>query len=242
MFGLTKKELQKPSKSWEEIRLMRNEISQNLYDYVVNKTKNNYPKYIGNINMSKNVVSHIAPGDTVILNVFDFYKCSRNGWDLGVGNFVDSWNDGFTKVKPLIAVVEKLTPTYCRVDDLIDKFIDNISEAEFDRMYNEPKFAINLYEIRMDARTSEQNSVFDKYGVYQDVKVRLQYEEGEKMFTVNSHSFIKLNSEEGTYTLNTWHRMYSLKKKQIEIEAKLNSQKEKIDEEIQNIMLEIKMR
>ena len=36
--------------------------------------------------------------------------------------------------------------------------------------------------------------------------------------------------------------MYMLKKKEIEIQEKLQKQRDKIDEEIQNIMLDIKMR
>jgi len=224
-------------------RSLLNKLSSILYDYVMEQSYKNFPKYIGGINLSKTMVSHIKPGDKVVVNIFDFIKSSSNGWDSGKSLFVGHFG---VDTAPIVGVVEKIYVTGSLLSEKLDKYFDNHYDDYADPDYleyliNNPQVIIAKYTEYVNKREHDPTSIFDKYGLYMEAKVRLTFDGKEQVWSVNTHTFVSLDTEYGKYTLNTWYKLYKLYKKQQEIAAELKCQQDQLGEEIANINMEIKL-
>lgn len=211
-----------------------------LYDYVYNKCINDYPKYIGKINLSKNHEAHVKPGDKAIVNIYDFIKSSSNGWDTGKNYFMyDLPSSNFYTVKPIVGEILEVYPTFEKADDRITRFkesiLDNYDLPYLERLLRNPNVLIEAFEQYLDYK--DDHPIFNRYQVYLNCKVKYVLEEKVKIVSINAFSFINLNSKEGEFTLNSWYRMHKLEKGKNKIHELLKEQEENIKEEVQNLKI-----
>jgi len=162
---------------------------------------------------------HIKVGEKVILNIYGIGKKEcNNGWDGGPNMLFGYLKD---KSKPAIFKITKIYVDSSLASDRIEKFISDWSyrnlNVEIDK--TDPTRIIKMYEKYVENKTSE-SSIFDRYGLYKTAHFESE-DPFKPSWGLNVDSFISENSVFYSETYSIW-------KKDIELNGKLSSLKNKI--------------
>ena len=172
----------------------------------------------------------IKVGDVVILNKYNLFRSSGNGWDGGAKSLLNLIK-GLEKTQVVYATVEDVSLATSlfteRIDYFIDAFNDNELNSFIENSLLETKF-VNWCKDR-DERNKVENHWRDNIGLYVDVSFKLHDITSIcPKWSLNSYSFLPLDSPLGKKTESYWKRENELQLKLEQITADKKAHEDKI--------------
>jgi len=157
--------------------------------------------------------SQLAPkfkeGDAVILNRYRLLYDGYNGWDSGP-NAVTHYN-GFNlgNEKPLIFKVTNVHVDRSMADELVDRFIDQLSN---NNMIDANLDAVFVYYMNYVSnwRSKSDHVIYNQYGLYWNVNFETNHPKCNPKWGLNEKSFLMSNSPAGIDTYKIWDEAYKI--------------------------------
>ena len=172
----------------------------------------------------------IKIGDVVILNKYDLFRSSGNGWDGGAKSLLNLIK-GVEQNQVVYATVEDVSLATSLFTDRIDYFVDAFTDDELnsliERSYLEERF--KQWCKDRDNRSKTETSWRNDIGLYVDVTFKLHNITSIcPKWGLNSYSFLPLDSPLGKKTESYWKRENELQLKMEKIMADKKANEEKI--------------
>jgi len=187
--------------------------------------------------LAKHNPFEIKVGDVVILNKYNLFRSSGNGWDGGAKSLLNLIK-GFEKNQVVYATVEDVVLATSLFTNRIDAFVDNYTDVELnsfiENAYLEGRF--KQWCKDRDSRTNAEYHWRDHIGLYVDVVFKLHNITSIcPKWGLNSYSFLPLKSQLGKKTESYWKRENEL---QLRLE-KITADKKAHEDKIKQLYIEV---
>jgi hypothetical protein len=172
----------------------------------------------------------IKVGDVVILNKYNLFRSSGNGWDGGAKSLLNLIK-GVEKNQVVYATVEDVSLATSLFTERIDYFVDAFNDNELNSFIENSLLEVKFMQWckDRDGRNKVENHWRDDIGLYVDVTFKLHNITSIcPKWGLNSYSFLPLDSPLGKKTEAYWKRENELQSKLDKIMADKKANEEKI--------------
>lgn len=191
LFGKKKNEEQNLTPSFEQQRLLKSMIRDNVEPLI--------KLWIDTFNQT--VVNILSPGDEVIPNIYDLEVSSGNGWDVGIAGLM-SCLEKSQKEQPFTATIKEVVADTSLVEERFDHWSDNLDYDLLFALAHDKVKAQERFKIYCDR---DSFNIPGYMGIYYSASFTTSVGFNPK-WRLNVYSFLPVESEAGKATKDLWEQ------------------------------------